>query len=120
MLRPGLFAALALIASAPAFAAQPKDAKEASVPFVNHGTIDDFRADGDQGVYLRANGFNWYYARLMGPCTQLPFVEHIGVETRGIDTLDRFSTLIVGHQRCQLTSLVKSAPPPSKKKHHKG
>lgn len=116
MFRPGMFAALALIVSAPAFAEQAKDAKEASVPFVNHHNIDDFQADGDQAVYLRVNGFDWYHAKLMGPCTQLPFAERIGVETQGTDTLDRYATLLVGHQRCQLTSLVKSAAPPTKHK----
>lgn len=119
-MKPGLFAAFALVVSAPAYAAQPKDAKEASVPFVNHGNIDDFRADGDQAVYLRVNGFDWYYARLMGPCVQLPFAERIGVETQGTDTLDHFATLIVGGQRCPLASLVKSAAPPTKKKPGKG
>lgn len=39
----------------------------------------------------------------------------LGVETRGISRLDKFGTLIVRGERCQLTSFVTSAPPPSKK-----
>lgn len=103
----------AIAVAAPAAKAAPK---QASVPFVNQGTVDDFRADGDSAVYLRANGFNWYHATLMAPCTDLRFAEHIGVETRGTNTLDRFSTLLVGHQRCQITSLVKSDAPPARAK----
>ena len=46
----------------------------------------------------------------------VPFAERIGVETRGTDTLDRYATLIVRDQRCQLTSLVQGAPPKKAKK----
>jgi len=119
MFKPGILAAIALIALTPAAQASEarasNEAKEASVPFANRN-ITDFRADGDSAVYLQVNGFDWYHARLMGPCTELPFAERIGVETRGTDTLDRYATLIVRGQRCQLTSLVKGAPPKPMKK----
>ena len=120
MVKPGIFAAIAMFAlatNAQAGAAPGgSDAKEVSVPFAGRN-ISDFRADGDSAVYLQVNGFDWYHGQLMGPCTQLPFAERIGVETRGTDTLDRYATLIVRDQRCQLTSLVKGAPPKKAKKH---
>jgi hypothetical protein len=104
---------LAIAMPGPAAAAD-QEPRDATIPFVNHGNLDDFRADGDSAVYLRATGRQWYRATLLGPCTELPFAQAIGVETRGIDTLDKFSTLIVRGQRCQLQSLVKSGPPPKK------
>lgn len=106
-------AALAAPANQPAGTAKAA-LPEASVPFVNQGVVDDFRPDGDQAVYLRANGFHWYHAKLMAPCPDLRFAERIGVETRGPDTLDRFATLLVRGQRCPLTSLVKADAPPAK------
>ncbi|MBV8238972.1 MAG: hypothetical protein JO221_09400 [Sphingomonas sp.] len=119
MVKPGILAAVAIIGlAATAQAGEVKhgnDAKEASVPFANRN-ITDFRADGRDAVYLQVNGFDWYHAQLMGPCTDLPFAERIGVETRGTDTLDRYATLIVRGQRCQLSSLVKGAPPKKAKK----
>lgn len=105
----------ALFASSPALAATPPVDAEASIPFVDHGSISDWQPDGDQALYLRATGSQWYHAQLMGPCLDLDFSEAIGVESGGTNTLDRFSTLVVRGQRCGLKSLVKSGPPPKKK-----
>ncbi|WP_265268407.1 DUF6491 family protein [Sphingomonas lycopersici] len=119
MVKSGILAAVAIIGlAATAQAGEVKhgnDAKEVNVPFANRN-ITDFRADGRDAVYLQVNGFDWYHAQLMGPCTDLPFAERIGIETRGTDTLDRYATLIVRGQRCQLSSLVKGAPPKKTKK----
>jgi len=93
--------------------------REASIPFLNHGTIDDWRPDGDKALYLRAAGSKWYHAELMGSCPDLDFSEAIGVELGGTNTLDKFSTLIVRGRRCALQSLVESAPPPKKDKARK-
>lgn len=117
MFRKAVFMAIALAACAPATWAeqdgvvQDVQAPEASIPFVNHRVVDDFRADGNQAVYLRVGISNWYRARLMSPCLGLPYAERIAIETRGPDTLDRYATLLVGDQRCPLESLVKSDPP---------
>lgn len=87
---------------------------EASIPFVNHGGIHDWRADGTRGVYVQDQHRRWYYARLMGPCVDLPFANSIGFETRGVDTLDKFGTLVVRGQRCAIQSFALSAAPPAK------
>jgi hypothetical protein len=89
---------------------------EASIPFVNHGGVWNWQADGSHGLYVQDRQHNWYYARLMGNCFDLPFANAVGFETRGIDTLDRFGTLVVRGQRCPITSLTHSAGPPAKAK----
>jgi hypothetical protein len=73
VLELGLFAGTTPIALAPA--AQADDArgvKEASVPFVDHGAVDDFHADDDRAAYLCANGFERRYTRLMALCADDP------------------------------------------------
>jgi hypothetical protein len=106
--------ALAVLAEEPA----PAIPHEASIPFVGMRSIEDWRADGDGALYIQDLHRKWYHATLMGPCTDLPFAETIGIETRGIDTLDRFGTIIVRHRRCAIQSFVESGPPPKKSKPH--
>ena len=106
-------ALLALTGSAAlAQAPTPPEGREASIPFVRFGQIDDFAADGNRGIYLRDRGRRWYYASILGPCTGLPFAQRIGVVTRGIDRLDRFGTILVDGERCDIDRLVTSDGPP--------
>lgn len=117
-MRTILIIASALIAAAPAFAEAPPAEKQASIPFVNHGTIRNFEAVDRDTLYIEDQNRHWYRAELMGYCPDLAFAQAIGVETRGPDTLDRFGTLIVRGQRCPIKSLVESGPPPKKAKRH--
>lgn len=105
--------------AAPALAEAPPHqpaAKEASIPFVDAGSIRDYRAVGRDTLYVQAIGGKWYRATLMNNCLDLPFAQAIGFDARGTNTFDRFSAVIVRGQRCQLTSLVESGPPPKKAK----
>jgi len=112
------FLALPLMfASVPAMAAPQQPASgEASIPFVNHGGVWNWQADGSRGVYVQDQHRQWYYAKLMSNCFDLPFANSIGFETRGIDTLDRFGTLVVRGQHCPITSFTYSAGPPARTK----
>lgn len=117
---PLLIAGFAMLVAIPAHGANvPGRPREASIPFVNMRSIEDWRADGDSALYIQDIHRKWYHATLMGSCVDLPFAETIGIETRGIDTLDHFGTIIVRHQRCAIRSLVESGPPPRKAKSHK-
>lgn len=103
-------------AQAPAAVEKPAGKPEVSIPFVRFGGIDDWREDGNQALYIKGRGMKeWYYAKLMSPCTGLPFAHAIGFKNEPTDTFDRFSSIWVDGQRCQLTSLTASEPPPSKK-----
>ncbi len=114
-----LFAALlaAPLAAAPAKPAGPPSAgEEVSIPFVRFGGIWSFDAPSDDLVYIQDRSGNWYRAQLYGPCIGLSWANGIGVDTRGSDTFDRYSALIVGHRHCRIESLTRGGPPP--KRHH--
>ena len=111
---------------AAALAALPVDAsaapatigQEARIAFANNLNIRDFRADGRNAVYIQDRSRNWYRATFTTPCRELPFARSIGVDTRRDRSLDRYSTLIVSGNRCQLNSFVRVAAPRKKSKGH--
>ncbi|WP_242124492.1 DUF6491 family protein [Sphingobium sp. Sx8-8] len=109
-----LLAAPLLIAGGALSAAPVQPKAEASIPFINHGGVWNWQADGSRGLYVQDQHRHWYYATLMGNCYDLPFANAVGFETRGIDTLDRFGTVIVRGQRCPIVSFVQSDGPPVK------
>ncbi|HEU0099014.1 MAG TPA: DUF6491 family protein [Allosphingosinicella sp.] len=93
--------------------------EEVRIPFVNFGAIRSFHANDDEVVYLQDRRDRWYRAEVIGGCRGLPWAHRLGVDTRGSSSFDRFSTLIVDGERCQLTSLTRSGEPerrPWKKK----
>lgn len=113
----GSLAFAAVAGSSAVAAAQPPVTaeREASIPFFHHRQLTSFTPIDDDTVYLRAGG-RWYRAELMTPCFELPWANAIGVDTRGSSSLDRFSTLIVGRDRCRLQSLVASEAPPRRRR----
>lgn len=112
----GLTGAIPAVAQ-PAPAAESKMAPaETSIPFVNMGGIRDWQAVDDTTLYVQDNGRKWYLARLLSPCTDLTFATGIGFETRGVNRLDKFGSVVVGGQRCPLASFIASGPPPAKKR----
>ena len=119
MKRTILLAAAALgLAAAPASAAspeQPSAPAEARIPFVNHGGIHNWRAvDGDT-LYIQDRMRRWYRVELAYRAFGLPYAWAIGFETRGVDTFDRFSSVVVEGQRIPVESLVRvDGPPPGR------
>jgi hypothetical protein len=112
-------AALLLAGAGPAIAQKPEAvdaAEEARVPFLHIGRMRTFRAIDDETVYVQAQRRQWYRVRTMGPCPNLPWARHIGVDTRGSATFDRFSTLIVEGDRCAVSSVVRSGEPPRRER----
>ena len=114
----GLLATLSLGLAAQAVQAAPRPPlpAQASIPFVNHDGIRDWNATDDRTLYVQDRGRQWYRATLFSPCIDLPFAQSIGFETRGIDTFDRFSAVRVRGERCAISSLERSDPPPPKAK----
>lgn len=113
----GIFlAALAMLASPAAMAnAHPQSAAaQASIPFVNHGGIRNYRVVDDSTLLIEGQGGKWYKADLMGPCIGLSFNSDfaLGFETQGIDSFDRFGSIRTRDgQRCALSSLTETAAP---------
>lgn len=95
-------------------------AREARIPFVNHGGIRDFHAVDTRTLYVQDTRGRWYRATTFGRCTDLPFAQAIGFETRGGDTFDRWSSIRVRGERCTLRSVVRSDPPPSRRDTRRG
>lgn len=85
---------------------------ETSIPFVGSDGIQDFRADGDKGLYIRSNDGRWFYAKTMGACPRLTGAISIGFATVGGDQLDRFGAVVAQGWRCPLASVVVSTAPP--------
>lgn len=80
------------------------------------GRIDGWRAEGDQTLYLKVGVDDWYRAELMSPCIGLQFTESIGLVTKGLNRVDKFSSILVegaGGQpeRCWFKSLTKVDEP---------
>ncbi|MGN6691227.1 MAG: DUF6491 family protein [Sphingopyxis sp.] len=87
---------------------------ESSITFPNSATIKNWRADGENGLWVQDRKGDWYYGKFAVICRNADFALAIGIDNRGTSTLDRFATVIVGRERCPLISFVSSAPPPTK------
>jgi hypothetical protein len=94
-------------------------AAQASIPFANHGGINDWRVVDDHTVLIQGTGRQWYKASLMTPCINLPFAQRIGFKSNPDGSFDKFSAIKLRHQTCPLTSLVKTDPPAKRSKPHK-
>ena len=115
-----VLAALALTARAPSSrSASPDQAgstPQVEIPFANFN-IYDWAADGERGIYIETLDHHWYYAKLFGPCINLPFATRVGFVTEpGNGVFDRFSSIIVQGQQCPVESLTKSGAPAARYK----
>lgn len=116
----GLPLAAAMLAGAPAFAADHAPAqREASIAFANSGGVEDWRADGDNAIYFQDGARHWYRAELFGPAFDLPYVEHIGIDASPAGTLDKFGAIYVHGRRYGFRSFERVAGPPPRHHAHK-
>jgi hypothetical protein len=111
-----LLAATLSALSAGASAAPAAIGQEARIGSASSLHIRDFRAEGRNAIYIQDRSRNWYRATFATPCFGLPFARSVAVDTRLSRNLDRFSTLLVRGQRCQLNSFIRIAAPPRKVK----
>jgi hypothetical protein len=113
-----IWAGLAAVALTGTIAAAEKPADlgpQVSIPFVNFGSINDWKADDRQGLWIQDVHKQWYYARTTAPCWGLDYALSIGFKTRGTGAFDRFSSILVPDQApCQIASLTPSQGPPKK------
>jgi hypothetical protein len=89
---------------------------QASIPFANmHGSIRDWRADDDKGIWIQGMGGKWYYATFFSPCHSIQFEHAVGFMPGSTGTLDRWGALYTrGTGKCRFSSLVTSTKPPAK------
>jgi Family of unknown function (DUF6491) len=90
--------------------------EEASIPFINlRSSILSWQADGEKGLWIQDQRKQWYYATTFGRCEGLEFASQLGFKVGTLNTLDKFSEIIVpNYGQCAIRSLVKSEAPPRK------
>jgi len=87
-----------------------------SIPFADHGGIFDWRANGDNGIWVQSVQRQWYYGTFVGTCLGLGSAPRIGFATDATGGFDRWSAIIVPHEpRCRLSSFEPSAGPPTRR-----
>lgn len=114
---------LALLASATAarmpVAPEPPTGPETAIIEFQQDGMSDYRIDGDRGIYVLAAGDgHWYYLKVLPDCPRLSSVNGFSVDTGPNGRLDRQSVIRVEGQRCMLSSVVRSPPPPGRKTLH--
>ncbi len=93
---------------------------ETAIPFVRTNGILEWRAAGEEALYIRSNSGGWYFVRTMSPCTRLKTAITLGFITSAGDQLDRYGAILAEGQRCPIESVVRSEPPPEALKEAKG
>jgi hypothetical protein len=112
-------AALTLL-TGPALAGQaPAKPPEASIPFANHGGVDNWRADGDRTVYFQDLHRQWYRATLFAPAFDLPYVEFIGIDPGPSGALDKWGAIYVHGQRYTFQTFEKIEGQPPRRNRHR-
>ena len=113
-MRRGISLALALVSIAAGGArlahSQEEGSGHASIDFVSLGGIDDWRAQGNEALLIKASNGNWYRAEFAAPCPGIRFRDAIGFVTDGTDRLDKFSSVLVHGERCWFRSFEKIDP----------
>jgi hypothetical protein len=99
----------------PAVHIWPELGVDASIVFPNYGAIRNFEADGNDGIWIEDQQRRWYYGEILGGCQGLNFANAIGFDTRGSPRFDKFSSIIVDGDKCQLSSFVTAEKPLSRK-----
>ena len=115
MLKSSLIALSLFTAAAPALAYDPPSGEETRVPRM--ARFLEWTADGNQGLYIRADTGRWYYARTQSECPRLRDGVPLRFETRAGGDLDRSGAIRVEGWRCQLASVVASDGPPEHRTH---
>ncbi len=115
MLLPALALCGGLSVTASSDAVAPP--REAQISFANQDGIVDWQVVDEKTVLVKDRGARWYKATLLNSCFDLPSAsQRLGFKANANGTFDKFSTIIVRDQRCQLISFVAATPPPKKSK----
>jgi hypothetical protein len=103
--------AAALLGAAPAYAADtPAASSETSIPRMSR--FLEWVADGDRGLFIRADTGRWYYARLQNACPRIATRPAMRFDASPSDRFDRFSAIRTDGWRCQVSSVIESEGPP--------
>jgi hypothetical protein len=94
-------------------AVSEKSLPQAVIHFADRGEIKNWQADGPSSIFIEDTERHWYHAQLMFPCRGLQLDDrNVGFESEPNGDFDNLSFITVGHQRCQVQSLIQSTKPP--------
>ena len=86
---------------------------DSTTTFLSHAQLRDWLADGERGLWVQAIDLRWFYARFTHACHGLTATNSLSFDTRGSDTIDSRSAVVVpGSGRCTVLSFLPSPGPP--------
>ena len=109
----GLAAACLLAGCAASAASDTGVTGETSIASISR--MLEWRAGGDDLLYIRSLTGQWYKVRLDGRCSRLGDATSLGFETSALGQLDRFGAILAEGQRCPIASVIRIDTPPPKK-----
>ena len=105
-------AALALLGAGPVVAAGPQSA-EVTIPHMSR--FLEWRPDGNQALFVRAESGRWYRVTLEAPCPRLLNRSNTRFNASPTDRFDRFSSIRADGWRCQVERISHSEGPPARR-----
>ena len=108
--------AAALLGAAPAYAFGPAAAPgEVRIPRM--GRFLEWRPDGNQALFIRADNGRWYRASLENACPRLANRSNIRFIAAPNGDFDRYSAVVADGWRCQVAAISESEGPPQRHRH---
>ena len=89
---------------------------ETTIPAVAGRGVLEWRAGGEDLVFIRSFLGKWYRVQLTGRCARLDDARGLGFETSPLGELDRGSTIVAEGERCPISSIVRIDAPPRRAK----
>jgi hypothetical protein len=107
-----------LLGATPVYALGAADAShEVRIPRM--GRFLDWRPDGNQALYIRADTGRWYHASLENACPRLVTRSNVRFLAAPNGDFDRYSTVVADGWRCQVASITESGGPPDYSRRHR-
>jgi hypothetical protein len=102
-------AAVLALSAAPLPAAAPQ-AAETTIPHMSR--FLEWRPDGAQALFVRAESGRWYHVTLEAPCPRLQSRSNMRFEASPSDRFDQYSAIRADGWRCQVAGITLSDEPP--------
>jgi len=111
-----LLIATVLLGTVPAMASGPT-AAPGDVRIPRMGRFLEWRPDGNQALFIRADNGRWYHASLENACPRLANRSNVRFIAAPNGDFDRYSTVVADGWRCQVAGISESDGPP--RRHHR-
>jgi len=81
------------------------------------GRFLEWRPDGNQALFIRADNGRWYRASLENACPRLANRSNIRFIAAPNGDFDRYSAVVADGWRCQVAAISESEGPPQRHRH---